>query len=185
MARPRKYHTKADIEKFFAEAASYGVKVSEEKHSKGYIVYCWRSRKAEKFNNRVFKHIAVFLLAQKDDFYLDDALDIDHINGDKTDNRLENLRLVTMQENILKGRTFDTPDFIDKVKSAMNRPEVKATIIRTFRSKSVLWQNKDKVIEAYLAGESMRSIAKRSGVVPTTIHNFLKANNIQLRNERK
>lgn len=152
-------------------------------------MYHWRSRRSEKFDNRVSKHIAVFLLAQKDDFYLDDALDIDHINGDKTDNRLENLRLVTMRENIIKGMTLDNPGYKSKLKAArksvMNRPEVKEANIRIKRSKSVLWQNKDKVIEAYLTGESMCSIAKRFGVTPTPVHNFLKANNIQLRNERK
>lgn len=185
MARPRKYHTKADIEEFFSEAASYGVKVSEEKAKNGYIVYHWSSRRSAKFHNRVFKHIAVFLLAQKEDFYLEDNLDIDHINGDKTDNRLENLRLVTQRENTIKGMTFDNPDYKSNLKAAMNRPEVKEANIRINRSKSVLWQNKDKVIEAYLAGESMCSIAKCFRTSHTPVQKFLKANNIQLRNERK
>ena len=185
MSRLRKYHTKADIENFFAEAETYCANVSEVKAKNGYIVYNWRSRRTAKYNHLVSKHVAVFLLAQKDDFYLDDALDIDHINGDKTDNRLENLRLVTQRENIIKGMTLDNPDRNRKLKAIRNSHEVKEAFTRSRRKKSALWQNKDKVIEAYLAGESMRSIAKRSGVVPTTVHNFLKANNIQLRNDCK
>lgn len=185
MARLRKYHTKADIEEFFSEAAAYGVTVSEKRKSNGYIEYHWSSRRTAKHNHQVCKHIAVFLLAQKDDFYLDDALDIDHINGDKTDNRLENLRLVTQRENLIKGFTLDNPDRNSKVKATMNKPEVKEARTRIYRSKSVLWQNKDKIIESYLAGESMCSIAKRFRVNISSAYRFMKANNIKLRNEHK
>lgn len=185
MAILRKYHTKADIEEFFSEAASYGAKVLERKTKKGYIEYHWASRRTAKLNHQVFKHIAVFLLAQTDDFYLYDALDIDHINGDKTDNRLGNLRLITMRENVIKAMTSDNPYFRSKMKATLNRPEVKESISRAKRSKSVIWQNKVEVIEAYLDGESMLSISKRFGVSLPTVHRFIKANNIKLRDERK
>ena len=63
MARQRKYHTKADIENFFAEAASYGATVSEVKAKNGYIVYNWRSRRTAKYNHLVSKHISAFFLS--------------------------------------------------------------------------------------------------------------------------
>jgi hypothetical protein len=144
MSKQRKYHTKADIEKFFSEAAYYCVKIGEEKTESGYIKYHWRSRRSAAYHNKVFKHVAVFLLAQRDDFYLLDSLDIDNINGDKTDNRLENLRLLTPHVNLIKAMTSGHPVFHSKMKATMNRPEVKDSTIRTKRSKSVLGRTKTK-----------------------------------------
>ena len=65
MSRLRKYHTKADIEKFFAEAEAYGATVSEKRNSRGYIEYRWFSRRTAKRNHQAGKHIAVFFDTQK------------------------------------------------------------------------------------------------------------------------
>jgi len=78
----------------------FGQEIKQRPHHKGYLIFCeynadkyehvrkkrktWRSHRFvwEYFNGKI-----------------PEGLEIDHINGDKTDNRLENLRLVTPIEN--------------------------------------------------------------------------------------
>ena len=64
----------------------------------GYL-YCWHEGK------RVRHHRYVWEQANGS---IPDGLDIDHINGKRDDNRLENLRLVTRQENMRNAKLFNT-----------------------------------------------------------------------------
>ena len=41
--------------------------------------------------------------------FIDKGLDIDHINGNKEDNRIENLQMITHRDNILKRTKRETP----------------------------------------------------------------------------
>ena len=53
--------------------------------------------------DRYKEHRLVYLLNNPD---MDQSLDIDHINHIKTDNRIENLRLVTSQENAFNKKVW-------------------------------------------------------------------------------
>lgn len=58
------------------------------------IVYCWYNR------------------------IIPDGMVIDHVNNNKSDNRLENLQLLTPKENVWKGRECDSKE----TKCKMNKP---------------------------------------------------------------
>ena len=60
---------------------------------KGYIHYCVSVGLVQ---SNYVAHRIVYLLHYPD---MDQSLQIDHINGDKEDNRIENLRAVTNQQN--------------------------------------------------------------------------------------
>ena len=67
--------------------------------SKGYISMLLTKAYSRK---KFFEHRMVYLLHNKT---MDQSLSIDHINGVKHDNRIENLRLVTHQENNFNTHT--------------------------------------------------------------------------------
>ncbi len=55
------------------------------------------------FNGRiVYHHTVVWVLSTGKD--IPQGMDIDHINGNKIDNRMENMRLVTRRENTQNGK---------------------------------------------------------------------------------
>ena len=67
-------------------------------NNKGYIMY---GVHVDGYTSKYSAHRLVYLLHNPD---MDQSLQIDHINGIKTDNRIENLRTVTNQ-----GNSFNRP----------------------------------------------------------------------------
>lgn len=70
--------------------------------NKGYIIL---GTKFNGFSVNIMKHRAIWIGAHGG-VIPDDRMQIDHINGDKKDNRIENLRLVTPSENVRNPNTF-------------------------------------------------------------------------------
>lgn len=74
--------------------------IKQQKHHKGYLTFC--EYNAEKYEHvkkkrktwRAHRFIWIYFNGE-----IPEGLEIDHINNDKTDNRLENLRLFTPAQN--------------------------------------------------------------------------------------
>ena len=69
-------------------------------YNNGYIYY---SIGVDSVLSRYRAHRLVYLLHNPD---MDQSLSIDHINGIRTDNRIENLRLVTQAENTFNSKAL-------------------------------------------------------------------------------
>jgi len=87
-------------------------------NNKGYYA---RSNSRKKDDGEVFLHRQIWV-----DSYgkIPDGLTIDHINNDKTDNRLENLQLLTRADNSAKGRVNRAKKYIkhgNKFKTSRDR----------------------------------------------------------------
>jgi uncharacterized protein YerC len=81
-----------------------------------------------------------------------DDLVIDHINADKTDNRLDNLQLLTVSENSLKSVSDRTSHVGDKHYKAYP-----------------LEERRDEIIRLLQEGKSFRHIAEHVGATPVAI----------------
>ena len=66
---------------------------------------CNHKRNEARVSVRVYLHIFVYMLHNG---MYEDGLMIDHIDGDNTNNRIENLRAVTQRQNINPAKTYKT-----------------------------------------------------------------------------
>lgn len=69
------------------------------KDGDGEYLYCWVEGKRKRHHIHVWEQVYGPVPA---------GYEIDHINGKKHDNRLENLRLVTRQENMQNAKRYST-----------------------------------------------------------------------------
>lgn len=85
---------------------------------------------------------------------IDERLEIDHINGDSLDNRIENLRVVTHSENV--NNEITKKRNVDSIRKALNKPEYRAK--RSAISKEFIKTEKGK---AHIRKIVENSIKKR------------------------
>lgn len=106
-----------------------------------------------------------------------EGMDIDHINQDRTDNRIKNLRLVSRKENISNRKLRP-----EKPKKPLLTPEERKRLAKQIGEKQ-----KKPVVVTHQNGEetyhtSVSEAAKANNVSPTTISLLVTGKYKQLRN---
>ena len=140
----------------------YKWKVIENKanQSQGYCQVDFNGRKC-------MYHVILWILFHKEN--IPENLKIDHINGNKIDNRLENLRLVTQRENLQnrsehrKGKLAGVSycKKIDKkyrAQISINNKDVYLGYYQTDKEANKAYEKACKHLEEYVDNESFRAI---------------------------
>ncbi len=87
--------------KFGKDSAHYKTGITEDK-SRGYVIIIRRGHKYRDKRNRVYLHR--YLKELDLGYYITKEYDVDHINGDKRDNRPENLQVLLKGDHTRKHK---------------------------------------------------------------------------------
>lgn len=133
------------------------------KSTLGYItIYGDADPTTRQCKKRMMVHRLIWIWANGE---IPDGLEINHRNGDKEDNRLSNLELVTRRENIIHARKVlgKIIGVWGKDHSGENAGNSKLT-----------WELVDRIRDIYSTKEhTMQQLSDEFGVKPSTIHRIV------------
>ena len=103
------------------------------KNSNGYLVVCFR-RNSKKVTIPIHKLVAKYFISNNNNYNI-----VDHIDGNKLNNSVTNLRWVTQKENLLNHNTFNKQrESIIRVRKSEIKPVYQLddnyNVIREFNS---------------------------------------------------
>ncbi len=119
------------------------------------------------FNGKKYMyHVILWILFHKENIQED--LRIDHINGNRIDNRIENLRLVTQRENCqnrrehrngeLAGSIYRKKDKKYRAQISINNKDVYLGYYQTDKEANKAYEKACQHIDEYVDNESFRAI---------------------------
>ena len=119
------------------------------------------------FNGKKYMyHVILWVLFHKENIQED--LRIDHINGNRIDNRIENLRLVTQRENCqnrkehrngeLAGSIYRKKDKKYRAQISINNKDVYLGYYQTDKEANKAYEKACQHIDEYVDNESFRAI---------------------------